>query len=330
MLHAGTRWRDDGAVVSAGGRVLSVVGTGPDLAAARDDAYRRSGGSGSSARTTAPTSRCAPPRGVALPGDAPERREPRRRGLTGAIRPLGSSRASNRSHEAARAAIPPFHVMDVWAAAGERQRTHGDLINLSAGQPSTPAPRPVRLAAADALDATCSATPSRWARPSCGPASPRTTATPTACRSTPTTWCRPPARPAASCSPSSPRSTSATASRWPAPATPATATSSRRWAARSSSCRAARRPATSPPSRCWTSLDGIDGLIVASPANPTGTVLPPDELAALAAYCERAGIQLISDEIYHGISYPGAPRRPAPGRPRARRSSSTPSPSTSR
>ena len=54
-------------------------------------------------------------------------------------------------------------------------------------------------------------------------------------------------------------------------------------------------------------LDGIDGLIVASPANPTGTVLPPDELAALAAHCERAGIQLISDEIYHGISYPGAP-----------------------
>jgi phosphoribosylamine--glycine ligase len=41
MLHAGTRRRDDGAVVSAGGRVLSVLGTGPDLAAARADAYRR-------------------------------------------------------------------------------------------------------------------------------------------------------------------------------------------------------------------------------------------------------------------------------------------------
>ena len=41
VLHAGTRRRDDGAVVSTGGRVLSVVGTGPDLAAARDDAYRR-------------------------------------------------------------------------------------------------------------------------------------------------------------------------------------------------------------------------------------------------------------------------------------------------
>ncbi len=41
VLHAGTRRRDDGAVVSAGGRVLSVVGTGPDLAAARAEAYRR-------------------------------------------------------------------------------------------------------------------------------------------------------------------------------------------------------------------------------------------------------------------------------------------------
>jgi phosphoribosylamine--glycine ligase len=44
VLNAGTRRRDDGAVVSAGGRVLSVVGTGPDLAAARDDAYRRLAG----------------------------------------------------------------------------------------------------------------------------------------------------------------------------------------------------------------------------------------------------------------------------------------------
>lgn len=41
VLHAGTRRRDDGAVVSSGGRVLSVVGTGADLDAARDDAYAR-------------------------------------------------------------------------------------------------------------------------------------------------------------------------------------------------------------------------------------------------------------------------------------------------
>lgn len=44
VLHAGTRRREDGAVVSTGGRVLSVVGTGGDLAEARADAYRRVAG----------------------------------------------------------------------------------------------------------------------------------------------------------------------------------------------------------------------------------------------------------------------------------------------
>ncbi|MEU6645944.1 phosphoribosylamine--glycine ligase [Saccharomonospora sp. NPDC046836] len=43
LLHAGTRRRDDGAIVSNGGRVLSVVGTGEDLAAARAQAYERVG-----------------------------------------------------------------------------------------------------------------------------------------------------------------------------------------------------------------------------------------------------------------------------------------------
>jgi aspartate/methionine/tyrosine aminotransferase len=48
---------------------------------------------------------------------------------------------------------------------------------------------------------------------------------------------------------------------------------------------------------------GVDGLIVASPANPTGTMLAPDELAAIVRYCRDVGIRLISDEIYHGIVY---------------------------
>ncbi|MDO9503410.1 aminotransferase class I/II-fold pyridoxal phosphate-dependent enzyme, partial [Falsiroseomonas sp.] len=47
----------------------------------------------------------------------------------------------------------------------------------------------------------------------------------------------------------------------------------------------------------------IDGLIVASPANPTGTMLTPDALRDLAVYCHDEGIRLISDEIYHGIEY---------------------------
>jgi phosphoribosylamine---glycine ligase len=39
VLHAGTARRDDGSVVSSGGRVLSVVGTGADLPAARAQVY---------------------------------------------------------------------------------------------------------------------------------------------------------------------------------------------------------------------------------------------------------------------------------------------------
>src|SRR3546814_5061238 len=42
-----------------------------------------------------------------------------------------------------------------------------------------------------------------------------------------------------------------------------------------------------------------DGLIVASPANPTGTIIPPAELADLAAACRERGVRIISDEIYH-------------------------------
>jgi aspartate/methionine/tyrosine aminotransferase len=46
-----------------------------------------------------------------------------------------------------------------------------------------------------------------------------------------------------------------------------------------------------------------DGLIVASPCNPVGTMLHPDELAAIAAWCDANGVRLISDEIYHGLTY---------------------------
>lgn len=47
----------------------------------------------------------------------------------------------------------------------------------------------------------------------------------------------------------------------------------------------------------------LHGLIVASPSNPTGTMLGREELSALATYCATRGIRLISDEIYHGITY---------------------------
>ena len=49
--------------------------------------------------------------------------------------------------------------------------------------------------------------------------------------------------------------------------------------------------------------DDVQGLILASPGNPSGTVLRKDELAALAEAAQDRGIALISDEIYHGLSY---------------------------
>ena len=47
----------------------------------------------------------------------------------------------------------------------------------------------------------------------------------------------------------------------------------------------------------------IDGLIIASPSNPTGTMIDKRLMEELADYCDYEGIRLISDEIYHGITY---------------------------
>jgi len=53
-------------------------------------------------------------------------------------------------------------------------------------------------------------------------------------------------------------------------------------------------------------LGTLDGLVIASPANPTGTMIGAADLARLTGYCPDHGIRLISDEIYHGITYESA------------------------
>src|SRR5690606_11769050 len=58
----------------------------------------------------------------------------------------------------------------------------------------------------------------------------------------------------------------------------------------------------------------IDGLVLASPANPTGTMIDAEELAALADWCSAHGVRLVSDEIYHGITY-GSPASTPPDFP---------------
>lgn len=47
----------------------------------------------------------------------------------------------------------------------------------------------------------------------------------------------------------------------------------------------------------------LDGLMIASPANPTGTMISNDRLAELAGFCHDNAIWFISDEIYHGLTY---------------------------
>lgn len=47
----------------------------------------------------------------------------------------------------------------------------------------------------------------------------------------------------------------------------------------------------------------LAGLVVASPANPTGTMIAADELTAIARWCGEHEVRLVSDEIYHGITF---------------------------
>ena len=53
-------------------------------------------------------------------------------------------------------------------------------------------------------------------------------------------------------------------------------------------------------------IPDLAGLIIASPANPTGTMITPSEIARLSDHCRGRGIRLVSDEIYHGIAYEAA------------------------
>jgi aspartate/methionine/tyrosine aminotransferase len=47
----------------------------------------------------------------------------------------------------------------------------------------------------------------------------------------------------------------------------------------------------------------LKGVVIASPANPTGTMIDADALSRLIAIAEAEGIRVISDEIYHGLDY---------------------------
>ena len=89
-------------------------------------------------------------------------------------------------------------------------------------------------------------------------------------------------------------------------------------------------PATrwAPTAEMLDAAGPLEGLVVASPSNPTGTVLEADLLEQLVRHCDERGVRLIADEIYHGHHIRGPSSTCSP-RPNGR-SSSTASRSTSR
>ncbi len=209
---------------------------------------------------------------------------------------------------ALRAGIPPFYVMDVWLAAAERQRTHGDLVNLSAGQPSVGAPEPVRAAAAEALAANRLGYTVALGIPELRAAIARSYADKHAVAvdvddvvlTTGSSGgfllaflaCFDVGDRVAIASPG-----------YPCYRNILTALG----------CEVVEVPCGpdtryQPTAAMLADAGPLDGVIVASPANPTGTVIPPAELAAIAAWCDATGVRLISDEVYHGLVYPGAPQ----------------------
>ncbi len=209
---------------------------------------------------------------------------------------------------ALRAGIPPFYVMDVWLAAAERQRTHGDLVNLSAGQPDAGAPEPVRAAAAAALERNRlgytvalgipelrEAIAASYARRyGIGVGVDDVVLTTGSSGGFLLTFlaCFDPGDRVALASPGYPCYRNILS------------------ALGCEVVEIACGPETryQPTAAMLAELEPpVQGVIVASPANPTGTVIDAAELAAIAAWCDQRGVRLISDEVYHGLVYPGAP-----------------------
>ncbi len=200
--------------------------------------------------------------------------------------------------------MPPFHVMDLLAAAAERQRTHGDVLNLLAGQPMTGAPAPVREEAKRLLD---SGDPLGYT-PAAGIRELREAIAGHHRRAH-----------GIDVDPDQVVVTTGSSGGFLLAFLAAFEAGDRVAMARPGypcyrnvltalGCEVVEIP-TGPETRFQPTVEqlqelrDIKGLVVASPANPTGTMLLPSELAALAAYCEVERIQLISDEIYHGIEY---------------------------
>lgn len=214
---------------------------------------------------------------------------------------------SHRLRAAQRANVPPFYVMDLLAASTERQRTHGDLINLLAGQPSSGAPAAVN---AEAVRLLGTGDPLGYT-PAVGIPELRA-AIAGHYRS----------RYQLDVDPDEVVVTTGSSGGFLLAFLAAFEAGDKVAIARPGypcyrnvlaalGCEVLEIP-TGPATRFQPTPEQLSelharepfaGLIVASPANPTGTMLAPEELAALARWCDEHGVQLVSDEIYHGIEY---------------------------
>lgn len=205
---------------------------------------------------------------------------------------------------AGRGRVPPFIVMDVMSAAAERERTNDDVLHLEVGQPSTSAPRGVVDAAHHALESQVLGYTLALGLPALRERIARHYAE---------RYDRPvDVDRVAVTAGSSGGFLLAFLSAFDAgdrvalgaPGYPAY-----RNILSALGIEVVELP-TGPETRFQPSPDHlarldrqVDGLIVASPSNPTGTMLDREAMTALACYCTANGIRLISDEIYHGISY---------------------------
>jgi aspartate/methionine/tyrosine aminotransferase len=218
---------------------------------------------------------------------------------------------ADRWQVASRANVPPFHVMDLLAAAHQRQRTHRDLLDLLAGQPGTGAPAPVREAATRLLG---SGDPLGYT-PAVGILELREAIAGHHRRAY-----------GVEVDPDEVIVTTGSSGGFLLAFLAAFEVGDKVAMARPGypcyrnvlaalGIEVVEIP-TGPDTRYQPTVEQVaelhgrhrlKGLVVASPANPTGTMLLPSELAALARWCETERVQLISDEIYHGIEY-GADR----------------------
>jgi len=204
-----------------------------------------------------------------------------------------------------RGLIPPFIAMDVMRAANERETAGGPVIHLEVGQPGTPAPRGVREAARRALDSDLIGYTDAAGLP--------------------------PLRQAIAADYQGRYGIAVD----PAEIVVTTGSSGAFQLAFLAAFDAGDRVALAAPGyACYRNIlaalgleavlievgenahyqpnpelladiPDLAGLIVASPANPTGTMIAPDDLRSLYDYCRERGIRLVSDEIYHGITYEG-------------------------